>query len=306
MIYKLTRNDHNLFHSSSSNSYLINEFNSLGQIRSIRFYISESQKSRKAADWFLRHVIVHDLTEEKENYFIIYKWVCSDPNLTCTIEEFNCSEKYDVKSFGHLFIESFGRLLIDMCPWLSVYFPKYYSDIPRYAKCQLMLFLLVCFTLMNNYSIQRRFYAKLFKISSNKFDQLIMLSSIIALFSVLISIVLWILLRYFYHQSWIYEQNSKYLKSNLNELINKNSYSKFIFDQTFEKLADEIRIIKFRSPRKTLDDTDIKKPSFKINGQEFNTENDDNADLNDDFRVKEMAEIKCMALNRSDILEEIL
>lgn len=92
---------------------------------------------------------IYDLSSSKENYFIIYKWIRCNPSTKWTLEEFNASKLFDIKSFGHLFIDTSERLLFDMFPFASIIFPKYYSDVPRLAKCQLILLLMSCFIAFN-------------------------------------------------------------------------------------------------------------------------------------------------------------
>lgn len=270
MIYKLTKYSPNLFKSGSANSFLISEFNSLGQLRSIRFYLSNN-KPGKMNKWFLRHVQVFDLTEKKQEYFIIYKWLtCS---LNC-VQEFDVAQKYDVKSFGHIFFENFGRILIDMCPWLSVYFPRYYSDIPIYAKCQLILFLIGCFSLFDYLVFDQKIHQKLSKITSDKSDQNLILTCTSSFLFVLLAIGLWYAFKKLYHISWLYDQNRKYTK--LNPIKQKRNSKHNIFENTFEKLISEIKFIKMK---KIDSEEQVKNkannPVFKINDKEIDIENND-------------------------------
>lgn len=270
MIYKLTKYNSNLLKSGSANSFLISEFNSLGQLRSIRFYLSNKSQG-KMNKWFLRHIQVFDLTEKRQEYFIIYKWLtCS---LNC-VQEFDVAQKYDAKSFGHIFLENFGRLLIDMCPWLGVYFPRYYSDIPGYAKCQLILFLISCFTLLDYFVIEKKIHEKLSKITSDKSDQNAILAWLSSFLFVLFAIALWFLFKKLYHICWLFDQNRKYAK--LDPIRPKSNLKQDIFEDTFEKLISEIKFISMK--KRDLEDQAKKKstqPVFKINDKEVKTENND-------------------------------
>ncbi|RNA15421.1 polycystic kidney disease 1-like 2 [Brachionus plicatilis] len=266
MIYKLTKFDTNLFKSGSANSFLMSEFNPLGQIRSIRFYLS-NPNSNKINKWFIRHVQVCDLTEKKEEYFIIYRWFVCD--LNC-VQEFDVAQKYDVKSFGHLFFENFGRLLMDMCPWMSVYFPKYYSDIPRYTKCQLIILLISFFSLIDYLAIEYKIYNNFSKITSDKSDQIAILSWLSAFLCVFFTIGIWFMLKKFYHTVWLYEQNSKFTKFNPAKL--KLNLKQNVFEDTFEKLISEIKFIRMKK-RDSEEKIRDNKPVFKINDKEVNIEN---------------------------------
>ena len=59
---------------------------------------------------FLRHLIVYDLKNKTETFLIVYKWIYSSNDNTAY--EFDISEYYDIKSFGHLFISTFGRFYL--------------------------------------------------------------------------------------------------------------------------------------------------------------------------------------------------
>lgn len=278
MIYKLSKFSSNLFKSGSANSFLISEFNSLGQIRSIRFYLSNSD-SKLESKWFLRHVQVFDLTEKKEDYFIVYRWLTC--RLSC-VQEFDVAQKYDVKSFGHLFFENFGRLLMDMCPWVSVYFPNYYSDIPRYAKCQLILLMISLFTLIDYFAIEYKIYFRLSKITSDKIEQLSILAGVSAFLSVLLTILIWFVFKKLYHIAWLYGQNRKCSKLAPNKF--KSNLNKNFFEDDFEKLIKEIINIK-KLEINELETKNLDKPVFKVNDKEVNIENSD-LNMSDNFSFK--------------------
>ncbi len=121
-----------------------------------------------------------------------------------------------------------------MCPWISVRFPKYYSDVPRFAKSFLIL---LVFSL--NSFVNKKYLAKFdtqFDLSKLDFISTEMLYT--SLFSASISIVCWIFYCYLYRVSWLYQQELQYKSSlvsinenNKKKLFDKNLYLKNAFNE---------------------------------------------------------------------------
>jgi hypothetical protein len=111
-----------------------------------------------------------------------------------------------------------------MCPWISVYFPRYYSDVPRFAK-SLLILLVFCINSNLNKSylteIDHEYDLSLFELFSID----ILYNSLL---SVSISIVYWVFYRRLYRILWLYDQELK-CKSSQNEI--KNNDKRKLFDQ---------------------------------------------------------------------------
>ena len=122
-----------------------------------------------------------------------------------------------------------------MCPWVSVHFPKYYSDIPRFSKS--LLLLLIFFT---NAIVNKSYLLTIdheYDLSILKFISIDMLYN--SLFSISISIVCWIFYRHLYRILWLYEQESKY-KSSLIEIKNNNQQNLFDKKLYLKNALDEL------------------------------------------------------------------
>lgn len=112
-----------------------------------------------------------------------------------------------------------------MCPWISVHFPRYYSDIPRFAK-SLLILLVFCI----NSNLNKSYLTEIDHEYDLSFFELISIDILYnSLFSVSISIVYWVFYRRLYRILWLHDQELKY-KSSQNEII-KNIDKRKLFDQ---------------------------------------------------------------------------
>ncbi len=107
----LIENETNLFQHGSSCSFLLNEFNHLGDILSVKIY-SDNYSNKPDTNWFIRYVIVYDLSLKNITYFIIYEWLRCKSSSRSIMYEFYASNQFELLSFGHLFLSKLTKYFI--------------------------------------------------------------------------------------------------------------------------------------------------------------------------------------------------
>ena len=88
---------------------------------------------------------IHDLNSQSYEQFLVYKWLRASKleptSNTINVYEFQACEEFDLISFGHLFHMTLNRLLVDMCPWSSVFLSRYYSHLSKTVDVNLLFFI---------------------------------------------------------------------------------------------------------------------------------------------------------------------
>ncbi len=131
-------------------NFLLYESGLLGRIHSVKIYVANLENRQDlSASLFLRYIIVYDSHQQKPYTFVVYKRVGCDANKEASVYEFVVSSSAELASLGHLFLIKFEHFFIDIFPFTSVHFSGYYSHIPKFARSQIIIFVLCSLSLIN-------------------------------------------------------------------------------------------------------------------------------------------------------------
>lgn len=217
-------------------------------------------KEYKFQNRFLRHAIVYDLQSKSESFLIVYKWIYSSSNDQLTANEFDVSETYNIKSFGHLFISTFGRLTLimfdlfkfkliektfrlsfDMCPWISIMYPSYYSFITTTSKLNIILHIICFHIIFNDIFYCNHFNLELIRhyFAENSY----VVGFIGSLSSTTFGIILWRLYKKYHRDEWHAASKQKHELSTvkLDPCLNKKELDPALyFHNSIKVLKNEI------------------------------------------------------------------
>ena len=102
----------------------------------------------------MNYLTIHDIGNQDYEQCLVYRWLKA-ANLeppspdTINVDEFQVSESFDLKSFGHLFHMTLNRLMVDMCPWFSIFLARHYSHLSKSVDANLLLFMFFLNNLLN-------------------------------------------------------------------------------------------------------------------------------------------------------------
>ncbi|XP_077983049.1 polycystin-1-like protein 2 [Glandiceps talaboti] len=130
----------------NTDSFLVTTPSSLGGIMNIRLW---HDNDGDYPEWFIGHVIVHDLETGEHWYFLCNTWLAVDFGSGMVDRFFNVASDNDLKKFKHLFITKAAKDLRDRHLWFSIVGRPPRSMFTRVQRLSCALSLLLCAMLAN-------------------------------------------------------------------------------------------------------------------------------------------------------------
>jgi hypothetical protein len=148
--------------------------------------------------------------------------------------------------------------MIDMCPWINIIYPSYYSFIPMKSKLTIILNIFSIHLIYNNLIVLNYFEIQLFKnYIENDFLNAAFFGSFL---STLYAIYMWFMFKQYHYNEWLDNNKKRHKKSNLNTYLNKNELdSASYYHNSIKLLKNEIvsfKTIKSAEETKELEKKD--------------------------------------------------
>ena len=120
----------------------------MGNLNSIRIWHDNSGKGSKAS-WFLKHIIIRDLTTKEKYYFICENWFAVDQGDGLIERVLLCASEQEKSQLKYLIKKETKQNLSDNHLWFSVLarpVKSSFSRLDRLTCC----FVLLCMTMLMN------------------------------------------------------------------------------------------------------------------------------------------------------------
>ncbi|XP_070574001.1 polycystin-1-like protein 2 [Ptychodera flava] len=124
-----------------TDSFLVTTSRSMGDVEAIRLW---HDNSGDYPEWFVGHVIVHDLETDQRWYFLCNSWLAVDVGQGLIDRYFRVACEDDLRKFKHLFITKTAKDLRDRHLWFSILGRPARSNFTRLQRLSCALSLLLC------------------------------------------------------------------------------------------------------------------------------------------------------------------
>ncbi|XP_077864342.1 polycystin-1-like protein 2 [Saccoglossus kowalevskii] len=130
----------------TTDSFLMTTNESLGSLKSIRLWHDNVGSD---PEWFVGHIMVHDLETDERWYFLCNTWLAVDIDDGLVDKFFNTATDHDLKQFNHLFVAKTAKDLRDRHLWFSIIGCPAHSHFTRLQRLSCCLSMLLCTMLAN-------------------------------------------------------------------------------------------------------------------------------------------------------------